>query len=67
LPELIDIIIESGAKLFVCAVGTPPDWVVKKLHENNILVAGIIGHPKHVANVLKAGSDMVIFQGGEVR
>lgn len=26
LPELIDIICESGAKLFVCAVGVPPKW-----------------------------------------
>jgi hypothetical protein len=26
LPELIDIIIESGAKLFVSAVGVPPRY-----------------------------------------
>lgn len=65
LAELIDITIEFGAKLFVSAVGVPPQWVVEKLHKNGILVAGIIGHPKHVAGVLKAGSDMVIYQGGE--
>ena len=33
LPELIDIIIESGAALFVSAVGVPPKWAVDKLHE----------------------------------
>ncbi|PWN88995.1 2-nitropropane dioxygenase [Acaromyces ingoldii] len=65
LPELIDIIIESNAKLFVSAVGVPPQWVVDKLHKNKIVVAGIIGHPKHVKNVLKAGADMIIYQGGE--
>ncbi|UZJ51180.1 hypothetical protein CBS101457_000500 [Exobasidium rhododendri] len=65
LPELIDIIVNSGAKLFVSAVGVPPTWVVEKLHKNNIVVAGIIGHPKHVKNVLKAGADMIIYQGGE--
>lgn len=27
LPELIDIIIESGAALFISAVGVPPKWV----------------------------------------
>lgn len=43
----------------------PPAWVVEKLHKNNIIVAGIIGHPKHVKNVLKSGADMVIYQGGE--
>lgn len=32
LDELIDIIIESGAKLFVCAVGIPPKSIVEKLH-----------------------------------
>lgn len=65
LAELIDITIEFGAKLFVSAVGVPPQWVVEKLHKNGIFVAGIIGHPKHVQGVLKAGSDMIIFQGGE--
>ncbi|SNX85935.1 probable dioxygenases related to 2-nitropropane dioxygenase [Melanopsichium pennsylvanicum] len=65
LPELIDIIIESGAKLFVSAVGVPPVEVVQKLHKANIVVAGIIGHPKHAPKVLDAGVDMVIFQGGE--
>ncbi|KAN0060825.1 hypothetical protein ACQY0O_007484 [Thecaphora frezii] len=65
LPELIDIIIESGAKLFVSAVGVPPVDVVKKLHGAGIIVAGIIGHPKHVEKTLAAGADMIIFQGGE--
>ncbi|EPQ30061.1 uncharacterized protein PFL1_02178 [Pseudozyma flocculosa PF-1] len=65
LPQLIDIIIESGAKLFVSAVGVPPVDVVKKLHNAGIVVAGIIGHPKHVGKVLDAGVDMIIYQGGE--
>ena len=65
LPELIDIIIESGAKLFVSAVGVPPADVVKRLHGAGIIVAGIIGHPKHVLKTLDAGADMIIYQGGE--
>ena len=36
LYELVDIIIEMGAKLFVCAVGIPPKYIVEKLHKNNI-------------------------------
>lgn len=39
--------------------------MVEKLHKNKIVVAGIIGHPKHVKNVLKSGADMIIYQGGE--
>lgn len=49
------------------AVGVPPAWVVEKLHKNKIVVAGIIGHPKHVAKTLESGADMVIYQGGEGR
>ena len=33
LNELVDIIIDSGARLFVSAVGVPPQAVVDKLHK----------------------------------
>lgn len=33
LGELVDIIIDSGARLFVSAVGVPPKAVVEKLHK----------------------------------
>lgn len=65
LPELIDLIINSGAKLFVSAVGVPPTWVVEKLHSGGVLVANIIGSPKHVPKALAAGVDIIIAQGGE--
>jgi len=65
LPELIDIIIEEKAKLFVSAVGIPPDWVVEKLHKAGIPVMNMIGAPKHVRKVLAAGVDIVCAQGGE--
>ena len=65
LPELIDIIIESGAKLFVCAVGVPPTWAVEKLHAANILVMNMIGAPKHVSKALASGVDIICAQGGE--
>lgn len=34
--ELIDVVIESGAKLFVCAIGVPPKYIVEKLHKHGI-------------------------------
>ncbi|KAF2820134.1 inosine monophosphate dehydrogenase [Ophiobolus disseminans] len=37
LPELLDIVIESGAKLFVSAVGVPPQWAIEKLHKGGVL------------------------------
>ncbi|RAK71092.1 nitronate monooxygenase [Aspergillus fijiensis CBS 313.89] len=65
LNELIDIIIESGAKLFVSAVGVPPKHVVEKLHGAGILYMNMIGHPKHVQKALDAGADIICAQGGE--
>jgi len=65
LPELIDIIIQGGAKLFVSAVGVPPKWAVDKLHAAGIPVMNMIGHPKHVAKALEQGVDIICAQGGE--
>lgn len=65
LPELIDIIIESGAKLFVSAVGIPPRWAVDKLHKAGIAYMNMIGAPKHVEKALAAGADLICAQGGE--
>jgi NAD(P)H-dependent flavin oxidoreductase YrpB (nitropropane dioxygenase family) len=38
LDELIDVIIQSGVRLFVSAVGVPPRNVVDRLHKANIPV-----------------------------
>ncbi|CAJ2507212.1 Uu.00g083980.m01.CDS01 [Anthostomella pinea] len=65
LDELIDITIESGARLFVSAVGVPPVHVIERLHKAGILVMNMVGHPKHAAKALDAGVDMVCAQGGE--
>jgi len=65
LDELIDVIIESGATLFVSAVGVPPRHVVDRLHKANIPIMNMIGHPKHVKKALDAGVDIICAQGGE--
>lgn len=65
LPELIDIIIESGARLFVSAVGVPPRWAVDKLHAAGIPVMNMVGAPEHVHKALNAGVDLICAQGGE--
>merc|ERR1719223_799867 len=61
----MDVIIESGAKLFVCAVGVPPKFVVDKLHGAGIVVMNMIGAVKHVDKALAAGVDIVCAQGSE--
>ncbi|PVH98086.1 oxidoreductase-like protein [Periconia macrospinosa] len=65
LGELTDIVIESGARLFVSAVGVPPKAVVEKLHKHGILYMNMIGHPKHVKKCLDIGVDIICAQGGE--
>ncbi|KAL7938204.1 2-nitropropane dioxygenase [Trichoderma chlorosporum] len=65
LNELTDIIIESGAKLFVSAVGVPPKAIVDKLHKAGILYMNMIGHVKHVQKCIDVGVDIICAQGGE--
>ncbi|TKA21674.1 hypothetical protein B0A50_08763 [Salinomyces thailandicus] len=65
LDELISVVIEEKARLFVSAVGVPPDHVIKRLHEAGILIMNMVGHPKHAHKALKAGVDIVCPQGGE--
>ena len=63
LDELIDVIIEEKAKLFVSAVGVPPKYIVDKLHNAGIFVANMVGKPGHAEYALNVGVDMVIAQG----
>lgn len=65
LDELIDITIESGARLFVSAVGVPPPHVIKRLHSAGILIMNMVGHPKHAVKALDLGVDIICAQGGE--
>ncbi|KAI1803399.1 NPD-domain-containing protein [Daldinia bambusicola] len=65
LDQLIDVVIESGAKLFVSAVGVPPKAVVDKLHKHGVYYMNMVGHPKHVQKALDIGCDIICAQGGE--
>lgn len=65
LDELIDVVVESGATLFVCAVGVPPAWAVERLHGAGVYVMNMVGHPRHARKALDAGADMLCAQGGE--
>lgn len=65
LPELIDIMIEFKIKLFVCAVGVPPPWLIEKLHANGIPVMNMIGSPRNAEKAMDAGVDILCAQGTE--
>jgi NAD(P)H-dependent flavin oxidoreductase YrpB (nitropropane dioxygenase family) len=65
LDELIETTIRHGAKLFVSAVGVPPEHTIKRLHEAGILVMNMVGAPKHAEKALQRGVDIICAQGGE--
>ncbi|KAI9789627.1 MAG: hypothetical protein M1833_002290 [Piccolia ochrophora] len=65
LDELIELVVDSGAKLFVSAVGVPPARTIKRLHEAGVLVMNMVGAPRHAEKALEAGVDIVCPQGGE--
>eukprot|EP00747_Dinoflagellata_sp_TGD_P165035 gnl/TRDRNA2_/TRDRNA2_185807_c0_seq1.p1 gnl/TRDRNA2_/TRDRNA2_185807_c0~~gnl/TRDRNA2_/TRDRNA2_185807_c0_seq1.p1 ORF type:complete len:376 (-),score=68.66 gnl/TRDRNA2_/TRDRNA2_185807_c0_seq1:78-1142(-) len=65
LPELIDIIVEEKAKLFICAVGVPPKWCMDKLHAGGVVVANMVGSVRNTQKALEAGVDIIIAQGTE--
>ncbi|KIY67807.1 2-nitropropane dioxygenase [Cylindrobasidium torrendii FP15055 ss-10] len=65
LPELLDVIVQGGAKVLVCAVGVPEKWVVERMHKEGIFVMNMVGHPKHVQKALEQGVDIICAQGGE--
>ncbi|KEY76126.1 oxidoreductase 2 nitropropane dioxygenase [Aspergillus fumigatus] len=65
LDELIEVVISHGAKLFVSAVGVPPERTIKRLHDAGILVMNMVGAPRHAEKALQRGVDIVCAQGGE--
>lgn len=65
LDQLVDVIIEEKAALFICAVGVPPKWAVDKFHNVGIPVMNMIGAVKHVEKALEVGVDLICAQGGE--
>lgn len=65
LDELVEVAISHGAKLFVSAVGVPPEATIKRLHGAGILVMNMVGAPKHAEKALQRGVDVVCAQGGE--
>lgn len=64
LDELIDVIIDEKAKLFVSAVGVPPKHIIDKLHHHGIFVMNMVGAPKHAEKALALGVDIICAQGG---
>lgn len=59
------IILAGMANAAGSEVSLIPNYTVDKLHKAGIMVANIVGHPKHVKKAIEAGVDFIIAQGGE--
>ncbi len=52
-------------RMIVNALGTPPDDVIKQVHDSGRLIGALAGRLKHGLNHKKAGLDFIVCQGGE--
>ena len=62
--ESIDVVIEEGASAFIAGLGVPGP-VVKKCHDNGLLVMSMCGKVSHAVAAEAAGCDVVVAQGTE--
>jgi NAD(P)H-dependent flavin oxidoreductase YrpB (nitropropane dioxygenase family) len=62
----VDVILQhEKAKLVANALGTPPDDVIKQVHDSGRLIAALAGSAKHALNHKAAGVDIIVCQGSE--
>ncbi|TNF36931.1 MAG: nitronate monooxygenase [Gammaproteobacteria bacterium] len=52
-------------RMIVNALGTPPDEVIKQVHDSGRLIGALAGRLKHGINHKKAGLDFIVCQGSE--
>jgi NAD(P)H-dependent flavin oxidoreductase YrpB (nitropropane dioxygenase family) len=64
-PQVDVALKHEKVRLIANALGTPPDDVIKRVHDSGRLVAALCGSPKQALAHKKAGIDIVIAQGTE--
>lgn len=65
MAPLIDISFQHDIALFASALGTPPEWLVERAHDNGVPVAALAGTVEHAQRHVEVGTDIVIAQGTE--
>ena len=63
--ELLDIAFEHPINLFVNALGVPPQMVIDRCHDKDILVGALTGTREHALKHAKAGVDLLVVSGTE--
>ena len=63
--ELLDVAFKHPIKLFVNALGVPPQSIMERAKANNILVGALTGAREHAIKHAAAGVDILVAAGGE--
>ncbi|WP_433598252.1 nitronate monooxygenase [Nocardia sp. CA-135953] len=62
---LLDVVFDHPIALIANALGTPPPQMVERAKASGIVVASLVGQPKHAVRQLACGVDVLIAQGTE--
>jgi NAD(P)H-dependent flavin oxidoreductase YrpB (nitropropane dioxygenase family) len=62
---LLDVAFSHRISLVANALGTPPPDLVERGHKAGVVVAALVGQPKHAHRQIEAGVDLLIAQGTE--
>jgi enoyl-[acyl-carrier protein] reductase II len=60
----VDLIIKSGARVFVAGLGVPRD-IIERLHSHGVIVGSMCGKVRHAVAAVESGCDFVVAQGTE--
>ncbi|HEY1778711.1 MAG TPA: nitronate monooxygenase [Solirubrobacteraceae bacterium] len=63
--ERVEIALGHPVRLLVSALGPPPADIADAAHAKDILLGGLVGHPRHAVKQVEAGVDVVIAVGTE--
>jgi NAD(P)H-dependent flavin oxidoreductase YrpB (nitropropane dioxygenase family) len=63
--ELLEVAFEHPISLFVNALGVPPQMVIDRCHDKDILVGALTGTREHALKHAKAGVDLLVVSGTE--
>jgi NAD(P)H-dependent flavin oxidoreductase YrpB (nitropropane dioxygenase family) len=62
---LLDVAFRHPIRLIANALGPPPPGLVDRARKQGVLVAALVGQPKHAVRQIEAGVDLLIAQGTE--
>ncbi|HEV2784413.1 MAG TPA: nitronate monooxygenase family protein [Actinophytocola sp.] len=61
----VDVALSHPVRLIANALGSPPDDVIARAHEHDVVVAALAGKAEHARRHVDSGVDLVVAQGYE--